>query len=182
MEETFSLGKRGSYVINLCNKSHDIDLIFRYDYENCDSEPCNKMMNDLESLMNEPSFIGSTHEFEGKSFIVALADNFSYTDPIDGSISTKQVKNNTEYMKQGVLTIWCHFSRVCGLFFKMAHGLSFGLVEQEAPAPLFAFTLIATNQTLINIFLTHRYIFIVARKPCFAFYKQCFLRIEFRSC
>ncbi|XP_032787395.1 phosphoglucomutase-1 [Daphnia magna] len=62
----------------------------RYDYENCDSEPCNKMMNDLESLMNEPSFIGSTHEFEGKSFIVALADNFSYTDPIDGSISTKQ--------------------------------------------------------------------------------------------
>jgi hypothetical protein len=49
------------------------------------------MMADLEKLMNEPSFIGSVHEFEGKSYTVALADNFSYTDPIDGSLSSKQV-------------------------------------------------------------------------------------------
>ena len=49
------------------------------------------MMADLEALMNDATFIGSVHEHEGKSFIVALADNFSYTDPIDASISSKQV-------------------------------------------------------------------------------------------
>lgn len=64
---------------------------YRYDYENCDSEPCNKMVEDLELMMNGPSFIGSVHQYEDKSFQVALADNFSYTDPIDGSISVKQV-------------------------------------------------------------------------------------------
>lgn len=47
-------------------------------------------MADLEKLMSEPSFIGSVHEYDGKSFKVALADNFAYTDPIDGSVSTKQ--------------------------------------------------------------------------------------------
>ena len=49
------------------------------------------MMSDLEKLMSEPSFIGSAHEYEDKSFKVAQADNFAYTDPIDGSVSTKQV-------------------------------------------------------------------------------------------
>lgn len=49
------------------------------------------MMADLETLMNDSKFIGSVHEYEDKSFTVALADNFSYTDPIDGSLSSKQV-------------------------------------------------------------------------------------------
>lgn len=49
------------------------------------------MMADLEKRMNQSDFIGSLHEFEGKSFQVAVADNFSYTDPIDGSLSVKQV-------------------------------------------------------------------------------------------
>ena len=44
--------------------------------------------------MNDPQFIGSVHQFEDKTFQVALADNFAYTDPIDGSISVKQVFYN----------------------------------------------------------------------------------------
>lgn len=49
------------------------------------------MMEDLEQLMADPKFIGSVHQYEDKSFKVALADNFAYTDPIDGSLSSKQV-------------------------------------------------------------------------------------------
>ena len=66
----------------------------RYDYENCEADPCNKMMAELEAQMNNPQFIGSVHQFEDKTFQVALADNFAYTDPIDGSISVKQVFYN----------------------------------------------------------------------------------------
>jgi len=40
--------------------------------------------------MSQPSFIGSSHDFNGKSYSVALADNFAYKDPIDGSLSIKQ--------------------------------------------------------------------------------------------
>lgn len=47
-------------------------------------------MADLEALMAEPSFMGSVHQYEDKSFTVAMADNFAYTDPIDGSVSVKQ--------------------------------------------------------------------------------------------
>ena len=35
--------------------------------------------------------MGSVHQHGDKSYIVALADNFGYTDPIDGSVATKQV-------------------------------------------------------------------------------------------
>lgn len=65
-------------------------VIVRYDYENCASDPCNKMMEDLETLMSSGSFVGSTHQYEDKSYTVALADNFAYKDPIDGSLSVKQ--------------------------------------------------------------------------------------------
>ena len=55
------------------------------------------MMTDLEERMNQSDFIGSVHEFEGKSFQVAVADNFSYKDPIDGSLSVKQVISINNY-------------------------------------------------------------------------------------
>lgn len=64
-------------------------------------------MADLEALMNEPSFIGSVHEFDGKSFTVALADNFSYTDPIDGSLSSKQVLKMS--LTENKMSILIHF-------------------------------------------------------------------------
>lgn len=62
----------------------------RYDYENCDAFPCNKMMDMLQALVDDPSFVGQVHEHEGKIFRVAKGDNFEYTDPIDGSVAKGQ--------------------------------------------------------------------------------------------
>lgn len=65
---------------------------FRYDYEEVDSDAANKMIKDLEAQMFEPSFVGKTFSSGDKSYVVAVADNFAYTDPVDGSVSKNQVK------------------------------------------------------------------------------------------
>lgn len=62
----------------------------RYDYEECASDPCNEMMQDLEHRITAPGFVGSAHAAAGKTYVVKLADNFSYMDPIDQSVSMKQ--------------------------------------------------------------------------------------------
>ncbi|CAM1296034.1 PGM1 (predicted) [Pycnogonum litorale] len=62
----------------------------RYDYENCESEPCNKMMDELEKLVSNDGFVGITFSAEGKMFEVSKADNFSYVDPVDNSVANKQ--------------------------------------------------------------------------------------------
>ena len=64
---------------------------FRYDYEECPSDPCNEMMQELEKKMTSPGFVGSKHSSGGKTYTVALADNFSYMDPVDRSVAMKQV-------------------------------------------------------------------------------------------
>lgn len=63
----------------------------RYDYEECELEPCNAMMTAMETLITSSSFTGRSFSFGGKTYKVKIADNFSYNDPIDKSISTKQV-------------------------------------------------------------------------------------------
>jgi len=60
----------------------------RYDYENCAAEPCNEMVAMLRSQL--AALVGTTHTEAGKTYNVAVADDFSYTDPIDGSVATKQ--------------------------------------------------------------------------------------------
>ena len=61
----------------------------RYDYENCDSSSCNQMMKELEAKLS--SLVGQTFKTStGKEYVVKIADNFSYTDPVDGSITTNQ--------------------------------------------------------------------------------------------
>ncbi|KAL0821471.1 hypothetical protein ABMA28_004941 [Loxostege sticticalis] len=62
----------------------------RYDYEECASDPCNEMMQVLEKKITEPGFVGSAHDSADKTYVVKLADNFSYMDPIDQSVSMKQ--------------------------------------------------------------------------------------------
>uniref|UniRef100_T1J6R3 phosphoglucomutase (alpha-D-glucose-1,6-bisphosphate-dependent) n=1 Tax=Strigamia maritima TaxID=126957 RepID=T1J6R3_STRMM len=70
----------------------------RYDYENCDADPCNKMMEALNSKIDSGAFIGqvfslkddSTNCEQDKVYRVVLADNFAYTDPIDKSVAHKQ--------------------------------------------------------------------------------------------
>uniref|UniRef100_A0A1B0DNJ0 phosphoglucomutase (alpha-D-glucose-1,6-bisphosphate-dependent) n=1 Tax=Phlebotomus papatasi TaxID=29031 RepID=A0A1B0DNJ0_PHLPP len=62
----------------------------RYDYEECDAAKCNAMMDQMEKLITDPKFIGQKFESGGKCYEVKLADNFSYKDPIDNSLATKQ--------------------------------------------------------------------------------------------
>ena len=48
-------------------------------------------MADLDVLVVDPSFKGKSFSQGDKTFVVAQSDNYSYTDPIDGSVSKKQV-------------------------------------------------------------------------------------------
>ncbi|EDW17092.1 phosphoglucomutase [Drosophila mojavensis] len=62
----------------------------RYDYEECDLEPCNEMMATMEKNITAAEFVGKSFSSEGKTYKVKEADNFSYTDPVDKSLATKQ--------------------------------------------------------------------------------------------
>ncbi|MDJ1174971.1 alpha-D-glucose phosphate-specific phosphoglucomutase [Roseofilum capinflatum] len=56
----------------------------RHDYEGVDSEPANTLMENLRSLV--PTLQGKQYG----NYEVKYADDFSYTDPIDGSVASKQ--------------------------------------------------------------------------------------------
>ena len=64
----------------------------RYDYEEVDSEAANKVMKHLESQFSEQTFVGQSLSATSSStsFTVKEASNFSYTDPIDNSVSKNQ--------------------------------------------------------------------------------------------
>ncbi|GAA5913870.1 phosphoglucomutase [Sporobolomyces salmoneus] len=64
----------------------------RYDYEEVDSEAANKVMKHLESQFSSQSFVGQSLSATSSStsFSVKEASNFSYTDPIDNSVSKNQ--------------------------------------------------------------------------------------------
>ncbi len=56
----------------------------RHDYEAVDAAAAEAMMTDLRAML--PSLAGGIHG----EYTVALADDFVYTDPVDGSVATKQ--------------------------------------------------------------------------------------------
>ena len=58
----------------------------RYDYENCSSDGCNRMMEHLNGLAKDRSLVGK--EFGG--YKVVEMDNFQYKDPVDQSLTTNQ--------------------------------------------------------------------------------------------
>ncbi|XP_053611049.1 phosphoglucomutase [Plodia interpunctella] len=62
----------------------------RYDYEECASDSCNEMMQVLEEKITGAGFVGSSHSAGGKTYVVKLANNFSYMDPIDQSVAMRQ--------------------------------------------------------------------------------------------
>ena len=67
------------------------NLILRYDYENCQADPCNTMMSELQNFVEDSSNIGKSFtSASGKTFEVSKADNFEYVDPIDKSVTKKQ--------------------------------------------------------------------------------------------
>jgi phosphoglucomutase len=57
----------------------------RYDYENCKSEDAEKMMNHIREVI-----AASPPGTKFGNFELAQADDFEYTDPIDGSVAKKQ--------------------------------------------------------------------------------------------
>ncbi|KAK3556764.1 hypothetical protein QTP70_016687 [Hemibagrus guttatus] len=62
----------------------------RYDYEEVDSDAANKMIADLQQTMFDKAFVGQKFSSEDKTYEVEKADNFDYTDPVDGSVSKGQ--------------------------------------------------------------------------------------------
>jgi len=73
-------------------KKYGRTFFSRYDYEECESEGANQMMSHLTKTFAQPSFIGSDLKATSSStsFKVKEAADFSYTDPIDGSVSKNQ--------------------------------------------------------------------------------------------
>lgn len=63
----------------------------RYDYENCNADDCARMMHKLEQTVTSPAYVGTQLSHKNKSYVVKLADNFHYEDPVDGSIAARQV-------------------------------------------------------------------------------------------
>lgn len=63
-----------------------------YDYEEVDSEGANNLMKQLEAKFGDSSFVGSQLKAttSDTTFTVKECDNFSYTDPIDKSVSKNQ--------------------------------------------------------------------------------------------
>ncbi|XAR66188.1 Phosphoglucomutase (alpha-D-glucose-1,6-bisphosphate-dependent) [Bertholletia excelsa] len=57
----------------------------RYDYEECESEGANKMVEYLRDLVSK-SKPGDKYG----SYVLQFADDFTYTDPVDGSVASKQ--------------------------------------------------------------------------------------------
>ncbi|KAK4049862.1 Phosphoglucomutase-2 [Microbotryomycetes sp. JL201] len=73
-------------------KKYGRTFFSRYDYEEVDSDKANTVMADLEKAFADSSFVGSdlSATSSSTSFKVAEAANFSYKDPIDGSVSKNQ--------------------------------------------------------------------------------------------
>lgn len=71
-------------------KEYGRNYFTRYDYEECESDAANKLIEHLEKLLQTNELIGKTFSFGSKSYKVKNTDNFSYTDPIDNSVATNQ--------------------------------------------------------------------------------------------
>ncbi|KAL2097761.1 hypothetical protein ACEWY4_006968 [Coilia grayii] len=62
----------------------------RFDYEEVDILAAVEMMEDLEIMMSDKAFTGQIFSEGEKMYKVERADNFEYSDPVDGSISRHQ--------------------------------------------------------------------------------------------
>jgi len=67
-----------------------LTVIFSYDYENCESSPCNQMMAELQAFVDDKASVGKKYTGKGKEYEVSKADNFEYKDPVDQSLTSKQ--------------------------------------------------------------------------------------------
>jgi hypothetical protein len=73
----------------------------RYDYEEVDLDAAIQMMEDLELRILGKAFMGQRFAVGEKLYQVEKADNFEYTDPVDGRICRNQVRNGGGYFGRG---------------------------------------------------------------------------------
>ncbi|KAI9103066.1 hypothetical protein DFS34DRAFT_576799 [Phlyctochytrium arcticum] len=73
-------------ILNKHYEEYGRNYFSRYDYEEVPTEGANKMMTQLTEFINDKANIGK----KLGAYTVAKADNFEYTDPIDGSVSKNQ--------------------------------------------------------------------------------------------
>lgn len=73
------------------------------------------MIAHLTNFINDKSNVGKVID----GYEVALADNFEYKDPIDGSVSKNQVRGRTDCKSSSVCSS-CIYFRVFALSLKMA--------------------------------------------------------------
>lgn len=66
----------------------------RFDYEDVDIDAACEMMEDLEIMMAEKSFVRQRFAVGDKIYQVEKADNFEYADPVDGTITRNQVQDS----------------------------------------------------------------------------------------
>eukprot|EP00127_Corallochytrium_limacisporum_P000560 Clim_evm16s18 gene=Clim_evmTU16s18 len=62
----------------------------RYDYENIDGDGPKTMMDYIQTIVDDNSASGVCNEDLGGGRMITKVDSFDYTDPVDGSVSTKQ--------------------------------------------------------------------------------------------
>lgn len=70
------------------------------------------MIKDLETAMFDPSFVGKKFSSGDKTYEVAVADNFAYTDPVDGSVSKNQVRGRKAEPIKKMYSVFSLFSSV----------------------------------------------------------------------
>lgn len=74
-----------SDIVNAHWAAYGRNFFSRYDYEECESEGANKMIGYLRDLVSK-----STAGDKYGSYVLQFADDFAYTDPVDGSVASKQ--------------------------------------------------------------------------------------------
>ncbi|KAK0141686.1 Phosphoglucomutase-1 [Merluccius polli] len=62
----------------------------RYDYKDVDLDAACELMEDLEMLLTDKSFVGQRFAVADNIYQVEQADNFEYTDPVDSTITRNQ--------------------------------------------------------------------------------------------
>ena len=55
------------------------------------------MMAALDAMIDDASMVGKELLHGDKTYTIAKIDNFSYTDPIDGSVAKKQVSESQSH-------------------------------------------------------------------------------------
>ncbi|TDL26573.1 putative PGM2-phosphoglucomutase [Rickenella mellea] len=71
-------------------KKYGRSFFSRYDYEEVSSEAAQKMVDALNKHINDQSLIHTKYPSSTGEFEVSKTTNFTYTDPIDGSVSKNQ--------------------------------------------------------------------------------------------